>query len=168
MFFYFPGFNRTNRVFPSVEEFNQIITLSDNSQSTVMITIPFITDMIALEDVEIIILQMEVVNPVPEYVLLTEPTSAVIYVLDDSESLVLHFNNIMLIMCFIVALVSVGFSVSAISVLEGDRSVAVCINKSADTVIPVTVSAESFPLTANSETGYNHIIHSVYYCHLLF
>lgn len=80
-----------------MEEFNQIITLSDNSQSTVMITIPFITDMIALEDVEIIILQMEVVNPVPEYVLLTEPTSAVIYVLDDSESLVLHFNNIMLI-----------------------------------------------------------------------
>lgn len=69
---------------------------------------------------------------------------------------------------FIVALVSVGFSVSAISVLEGDRSVAVCINKSADTVIPVTVSAESLPLTANSETGYNHIIHSVYYCHLLF
>ena len=80
-----------------MEEFNQIITLSDNSQSTVMITIPFITDMIAFEDVEIIILQMEVVNPVPEYILLTEPTSAVIYVLDDSESLVLHFNNIMLI-----------------------------------------------------------------------
>lgn len=68
-----------------MEELNQVITLSDNSQSTVMITIPLITDMIALEDLEIVILQMEIVNPVPEYVLLTEPTSAVIYVLDDSE-----------------------------------------------------------------------------------
>ena len=65
---------------------------------------------------------------------------------------------------------SVGFSVSAISVLEGVESVAVCINKSADTTIPVTVSAESLPLTANSETGCNHILgitHGVYYPHLL-
>lgn len=60
----------------------------------------------------------------------------------------------------IVALVSVGFSVSTISVLEGVGLVTVCINKSADTIIPVTVSVEPLPLTANSETGCHHI-HSV-------
>lgn len=91
--FYFPGFNRTSKIFPSVEEFNQIVTLTNKSQSTVAITIPFIVDMIALEDLEIIFLQMEVVSPVPEYVQLTEPTSAMIYVLDDCESLVMCSNK---------------------------------------------------------------------------
>lgn len=62
---------------------------------------------------------------------------------------------------FIVALVSVGFSVSTISVLEGVGLVTVCINKSADTIIPVTVHVEPLPLTANSETGCHHNIHSV-------
>ena len=86
--FYFPGFNRTNKIFPSVEEFNQIVILTNKSQSMVVITIPLIADVIALEDLEIVFLQMEVVRPVPAYVQLTEPTSAVVYVLDDCESLI--------------------------------------------------------------------------------
>lgn len=87
--FYFPGFNRTNKIFPSVEEFNQIIILTNKSRSMVVITIPLIADVIALEDLEIVFLQMEVVHPVPAYYIqLTEPTSAVVYILDDCESLI--------------------------------------------------------------------------------
>ena len=56
----------------------------------------------------------------------------------------------------IVAFVSIGFSVPMISVLEGVGVVTVCVNKSSDTIVPVTVCAEPLPLTANSETGYNH------------
>lgn len=85
--FYLPGFNKT-RLFSSVEEFHQIVTLTNESQSIVVITVPLIADMIALEDLEAIYLKMEVVSPVPKYVQLTEPTSAVIYVLDNCESLV--------------------------------------------------------------------------------
>ena len=85
----FPGFNGTRNVFPSVEEFNQILTLDSESQTTVIVTIPFINDMIALEDPEIILLQMELGSPMPD-VLLIEPTSALIYVLDDSESLAMY------------------------------------------------------------------------------
>ena len=90
--FVFPGLNGTRNVFPSVEEFNQILTLDSESQTTVIVTIPFITDMIALEDPEIIYLQMELVNPVLDIVL-TEPTSALIYILDDSESLAMYSNK---------------------------------------------------------------------------
>ena len=86
--FYFSGFNRTNKIFPSVEEFNQIVILTNKSRSMVVITIPLITDVIALEDLEIVFLQMEVVHPVPAYIQLTEPASAVVYVLDDCESLI--------------------------------------------------------------------------------
>ena len=57
-----------------------------------------------------------------------------------------------------IALVTVGFSVPTVSVLEGVGLVTVCIKKSADTIVPVTVSAELVPLTANFETGCNHNI----------
>lgn len=62
---------------------------------------------------------------------------------------------------FVVALVSVGFSVPTISVLEGVGLLTVCINKSADTFVPVTVRAEPLPLTANFDAGCNIIVHSV-------
>lgn len=87
--FYSPGFNGTSKTFPSLEKFNQIITLTNKNLSTVVVTIPLIADMIALEDLEVVFLQMEVISPVPEYVQLIEPASAVIYVLDNCESLVL-------------------------------------------------------------------------------
>jgi hypothetical protein len=156
--FFCPGFNRTSKIFPSVEEFNEIVILTNKSQSTVVITIPLIADMIALEDLEAVFLQMEVVHPVPVDVQLVDPTSAVIYVLDDGESLVTCSNeDDDYCYVFIVAFVSVGFSVPIISVLEGVGLVTVCINKSADTIVPFTVHAEPLPLTANSETGSNHI-----------
>ena len=48
---------------------------------------------------------------------------------------------------------SVGFKTSTVSVLEGIGTVSVCISKSTDTVIPITVSTESQPLTAISGMG---------------
>ncbi len=142
-----------------MEEYNEIVILTNKSQSMVVITIPLIADMIALEDFEVVFLQMEVVHPVPVDVQLMDPTSAVIYVLDDCELLVICSNedDDDYYYVFIVAFVSVGFSVPIISVLEGVGLVTVCINKSADTIVPVTVRAEPLPLTANSETGSNHI-----------
>ena len=49
------------------------------------------------------------------------------------------------------------------SVTEGVGSVSICIAKSAETVIPITVSVDCRPLTAKSGTGFMN--NELYYYH---
>lgn len=89
--FCYTGSNGTrhNNIVPSVEEVSQVLVLSSQSQTPLVVTIPFVIDMAALEDPEIVYLRMELVSPAPENVKVVEPTLAVISILDNSELLLI-------------------------------------------------------------------------------